>query len=163
MTRRVTCVLSAAAAALMMVGSSGCAPQPEQLLCGDPAAGRIHGTPLREVMHKLYYAVYEDQHLSELERDDLRQRYALDLAESVAALVKEVGEAPSTMPGVELDAPDAAAYAAYARELGARGEAIRAVAEAYETEKIGPAVEGMIDLCNRCHAHFEIPFVCGRP
>ncbi len=163
MTQRVTCVLSAAAAALMVVGIAGCAPQPEQVLWADPAAGRIHGTPLREVMYELHHAVYEDQHLSELERDDLRQRYALDLAETVAVLVKEVETAPSTMPGVRLDAADAAAYAAYARELAARGEAIRAVAEAYETEKIASAVDGMIDLCNRCHAHFEVPFVCGRP
>ena len=145
-------------AALLCIGAmAGCAVRQEPDLCRSYGEGEIHGTRLQEVMCTLRRAVYEDEHRSELERDDLRRRYALNLAETVATLTEELEDADAMMPGFRFAPDDAAVYAVYVRALKRGGENIRTIAQKYETEKLDPAVARMIRICNRCHARFGGP------
>jgi hypothetical protein len=141
---------------LWIGGTAGCAVQQETAVCSG-AGGEMHGTPLQEVMCTLKRAVYEDEHRSELERDDLRRRYALNLADTVAALTEEIADVETMMPKLRPGTGDADAYAAYTEALKGQGKRIRAIAEGYETEKIDHAVSEMIRICNRCHARFGGP------
>ena len=111
---------------------------------------KIESEELRLLMQELNMVVY-DRQKSELDRDDIRRRYALNLADVVKGFAKKIESIPVDKLGKELTAEDRALYLYYAQALYKDGEAINAVAQNYEIEKLESRVAKMEQTCNRCH------------
>ena len=112
---------------------------------------KIESEELRLLMRELNMVVY-DRQKSELDRDDIRRRYALNLADVVKELAYKIEHIPKDGLGENLTQKDRELYAHYARELYENGEAINDVAQKYEMEKLERAIDNMQQTCNRCHA-----------
>ncbi len=112
---------------------------------------KIESEELRVLMRELNMVVY-DRQKSELDRDDLRRRYALNLADVVKELAYKVEHIPQNELGKELTDHDQAIYVRYAHELYLNGEEIDRVAQKYELEKLDGAIAKTQQTCDRCHA-----------
>ncbi len=112
---------------------------------------KIESEELRLLMQELNMVVY-DRQKSELDRDDIRRRYALNLADVVKGFAKKIELIPADKLGNELTAEDREMYLYYAQALYKNGEAINAVAQNYEMEKLDSTIVKMQQTCNRCHA-----------
>jgi hypothetical protein len=102
-------------------------------------------------MLELNMVVY-DRQKSELDRDDIRRRYALNLADVVKELAYKIEHIPQDGLGENFTQKDRNIYMNYARELYKNGEEINDVAQKYEMEKLESAIAKMQQTCNRCHA-----------
>ncbi|MDA3947407.1 MAG: hypothetical protein PF439_12080 [Helicobacteraceae bacterium] len=112
---------------------------------------KIESEELRILMRELSMVVY-DRQKSELDRDDLRRRYALNLADVVKELAYKVEHIPQNELGKALTDQDKAIYERYAHELYLNGEEIGRVAQKYEMEKLDGAIAKTQQSCDRCHA-----------
>ena len=111
----------------------------------------IESEELRLLMRELNMVVY-DRQKSELDRDDTRRRYALNLADVVKELAVKIEHIAPDEPGQELTAKDRELYTRYAQELYKNGEEIHKVAQKYEMEKLESSMTKMQQTCDRCHA-----------
>ena len=112
---------------------------------------KIESEELRLLMHELNMVVY-DRQKSELDRDDIRRRYALNLADIVKDLAYKVEHIPQDGLGENLTQKDRELYIHYARDLYKNGEEINTIAQKYEMEQLERAIDSMQQTCNRCHA-----------
>lgn len=112
---------------------------------------KIESDELRLLMRELNMVVY-DRQKSELERDDIRRRYVLDLADVVKELATKIEHIAPDELGQELTIQDIDLYTRYAQELYKNGEEIYAVAQKYEMEKLESQMTKMQETCDRCHA-----------
>ena len=112
---------------------------------------KVESEELRLLMQELDMVVY-DRQKSELDRDDTRRRYALNLADAVKRLALKIEDIPQDGLGENLTSEDRKMYIRYAQELYKNGEAIYEVAHKYEIEKLESTVAQMQQTCNRCHA-----------
>ena len=112
---------------------------------------KVESEELRLLMQELDMVVY-DRQKSELDRDDIRRRYALNLAAVVKELAYKIEHIPQDGLGENLTQKDRVLYIDYARELYANGEEINDVAQKYEMEKLESTIDNMQQTCNRCHA-----------
>lgn len=112
---------------------------------------KIESEELRLLMLELNMVVY-DRQKSELDRDDIRRRYALNLADVVKELAYKIEHIPQDGLGENFTQKDRNIYMNYARELYKNGEEINDVAQKYEMEKLESAIAKMQQTCNRCHA-----------
>ena len=111
---------------------------------------KIESEELRLLMRELNMVVY-DRQKSELERDDIRRRYALNLADVVKELVAKIEHIAPDELGQELTAKDRELYTRYAQDLYKNGEEIHEVAQKYEMEKLESSMTKMQQTCDRCH------------
>ena len=111
---------------------------------------KIESEELRLLMRELNMVVY-DRQKSELDRDDIRRRYALNLADVVKELAYKIEHIPQDGLGENLTQKDRELYVHYARELYENGEEINDVVQKYEMEKLENAIDNMKQTCNRCH------------
>ena len=112
---------------------------------------KIESEELRLLMQELNMVVY-DRQKSELDRDDIRRRHALNLADIVKGFAKKIESMPADKLGNELTVEDREMYLYYAQELYKDGEVINTVAQNYEMEKLDSTIVKMQQTCNRCHA-----------
>ncbi len=117
----------------------------------DDKEHKIESEELRLLMLELNMVVY-DRQKSELDRDDIRRRYALNLADVVKELAYKIEHIPQDGLGENFTQKDRNIYMNYARELYKNGEEINDVAQKYEMEKLESAITKMQQTCNRCHA-----------
>ena len=112
---------------------------------------KIESEELRLLMRELDMVVY-DRQKSELDRDDMRRRYALNLADVVKELASKIEHIPQDGLGENHTNKDRKIYMYYARELYKNGEEINDLAQKYEMEKLESTIAKMQQICNRCHA-----------
>ncbi len=112
---------------------------------------KIESEELRLLMQELDMVVY-DRQKSELDRDEIRRRYALNLADAIKRLALKIEDVPQDGLGENLTSEDRKMYIVYAQELYKNGETIDAVAQKYEIEKLESTVAQMQQTCNRCHS-----------
>lgn len=115
---------------------------------------KIESEELKILMRELNMVVY-DRQKSELDRDDIRRRYALNLADVIKELAYKVENIPLNATEKVLDDQEKAVYTRYARELYMDGERIDIVAQKYELEKLDDAIAKTERTCERCHALFR--------
>ncbi len=114
----------------------------------------VESEELKILMRELNLVIY-DRQKSELERDDIRRRYALNLADTIKELAYKVEHIPSDVLKKRLNDAEVAVYTGYARELYRDGEQIHTVAERYELEKLDETIAKTERTCDRCHALFR--------
>mgnify|MGYP000105894008 CR=1 FL=1 len=115
---------------------------------------KIKSEELRLLMRELNMVVY-DRQKSELDRDDIRRRYALNLSDVVKELSYKIEHIPQDGLGENLTQKDRELYAHYANRLYKNGEEIYDVAQKYELEKLDNKIENMQRTCDGCHALFR--------
>ncbi|MGB6017990.1 MAG: hypothetical protein WBF77_00125 [Sulfurimonadaceae bacterium] len=112
---------------------------------------KIESEELRLLMRELNMVVY-DRQKSELDRDDIRRRYVLNLADVVKELATKIEHISPDELGKELAEKERELYTRYAQELYQNGEEIHAVAQKYEMEKLESSMAKMQQTCESCHA-----------
>ena len=110
----------------------------------------IESEKLTLLLHELDMTVYE-RFKSELEKDDIRQRYAMSLANTLKGLVKRMEE---TMPE-SLEKKDVNLYNGYVKELEKKANDIEVTAKRYELEKLKERLSVVQITCNDCHKRFR--------
>ena len=129
----------------------------------DPSAERGIGTEnhaqatlhMKRAMHEMYNVLY-DRHISELERDDERRRYAVKLSQRVLLISEEVRNYPKESGRSELADPEKkGAFMGLADRLKGHGEAIGERASNYDFRMLGDEIKKMVQTCNQCHAQFN--------
>ncbi len=114
----------------------------------------IQSQKLRNLMRELDLVVYERQK-SELERDKMRKRYVLTLADTLKKLSAEVENMPKGDLGSDLTSDDFDEYKRYAKRLNHDANELYALAQNYEFELLNRKMEDIKISCNSCHKQFR--------
>lgn len=114
----------------------------------------IQSEKLRLLMRELDLVVYERQK-SELERDKMRKRYVLTLADTLKKLSAEVENMPKGDLGSDLTPSDFDDYKRYAKSLNQDANELYALAQNYEFELLTRKMEDIKISCNSCHKQFR--------
>lgn len=110
---------------------------------------------MKRAMHEMYNVLYE-RHISELERDDERRRYAIKLSERVLLISEEIRKYPTQSGWEEFSHPKkTAAFLSLADRLKNHAEAIGKSASDYQFRMLGEEITNMVQTCNQCHAQFN--------
>jgi hypothetical protein len=146
-------------AAALMISLGGCAGGEREALpvLSDTKGASLHtvkSQTLKSVMHDLNNVVF-DRFYSEIDRDNMRVRYSKNIADIVASMSGDIEKIRQTGNELNLAPKERALFDALAAELAQEGESLRLIATEYQTERIRPALDRMIDVCNRCHAAFR--------
>ncbi len=114
----------------------------------------IQSQKLRNLMRELDLVVYERQK-SELERDKMRKRYVLTLADTLKKLSAEVENMPKGDLGSDLTSDDFDEYKRYAKRLNHDANELYLLAKKYEFELLNRKMEDIKISCNSCHKQFR--------
>lgn len=130
---------------------TGCMDQP---IIQNHHTHAVENRQLRLLMHELDTVAYE-RAKSELERDDMRRRYAMDMGKKIEKLAEklETFAFDEQLPATQED--DRHLFRRYAHNLYLNGEAIYKAAEAYELEKLPGSIQAMRSSCDACHERFR--------
>lgn len=136
-------------AALLLLGLSGCSMH-QQKEKSSSVRHMIKSEKLREMMRELDMVVYERQK-SEIDRDSLRQRYVLSLAQTLRNLSEELGKLKEHKEPSDLDV-----YKKHAALLQENAQQLDSVAHSYKFELLPQALQEVRNTCGSCHQHFGI-------
>lgn len=115
----------------------------------------IQSEALNSIMIELENLIFE-RFYSELDRDAKRIQYTWELGALLDEIVEDTKKIQKTAPySTKLTAHEAAEFISLAEELEQSAETLKKIAASYTTEKINPALEQMINVCNKCHAKFQ--------
>ncbi len=107
---------------------------------------------LKSIMEEIDVVVY-DNSKSELELDNVRRRYAINLAQKIKILTTK----SKTISDDELKqtiAPEnIGKFHKYMEELSKNGDAIYEVANNYELKKLDKKIDDMKQTCVSCHTN----------
>jgi hypothetical protein len=136
----------------LLVVFSGCSPREQNT---KPLVKHmIQSQKLRLLMRELDLVVYEPQK-SELERDEIRKRYALTLADTLKRLSVEVENMSKSDLGSNLAANDFDAYKKHAKLLNKNANELYELAQNYKFELIDKKMQDVKISCDSCHNHFR--------
>ena len=113
----------------------------------DSVRHMIKSEKLHLLMRELDMVVYERQK-SELDRDRLRKRYVLNLAQTIKELSSELEKIKTQ--------DDAEVYKKHAKLLEQSSNSLRLTAERYEFEMLDQNLQELKNICNSCHKHFRV-------
>ncbi|WP_455756397.1 hypothetical protein [Sulfurimonas sp.] len=105
---------------------------------------------LNILMQELDMVVY-DEYKSELERDDMRRRYAITLADNIKELIININQIPKNKLGEKIDIKNQKTFYTYLRELERSAKEIDSIAQNYELEKLDSKINYMKNVCDNCH------------
>jgi len=114
----------------------------------------IQSNELQTLMHEINMVVY-DKFKSELQRDNIRRRYALSLADKIKKLAHSIEIINPNQLGVNVNQNDIKVFRSYAKELNENSKEIYNIAQNYELEKIPSSLENMEKTCTACHNYFR--------
>jgi len=133
----------------VVFGLFGCSHSTQEL---DPSLRHmLKSEKLYITMKKLDSIVYERQ-LSELDRDRARGRHVLDLATTLRSLSSEleaISQIDEQKDKIEL-------YKSYAKLINTEAQALESITQNYTFEYLPQRVESIKNICNSCHAHFNV-------
>ena len=114
----------------------------------------IESDKLKELMREMDMVVY-DRLKSELQRDNIRRRYALTLVDEIKKLAFHVEEVDHYELSIDTANGDMKLFKSYAKELYKNAQEIRDIAQNYELEKLPTSLKNIEKTCNSCHIHFR--------
>jgi TolA-binding protein len=116
---------------------------------------RLQNEELRYLMRSLNEMVANEPQ-SALERDDMRRRYAGDLAGRLKTIADKIDALPESR-SIQMDAGERREFDVYVQQLRAHSETIGEIADRYALERLDGAMEAMVRTCNACHERFDFP------
>lgn len=114
----------------------------------------IESEKLRSLMLELDMVVY-DRLKSELDKDNIRRRYAMRLADSVKDIAIKIENISPKDLWKKIDQDDVKLFKLFSKQLYSHGIEIDEVAKSYELEKLSNKLDNMQRTCNSCHSHFR--------
>jgi len=156
MIKKSMAVLGLSAWIIVLGGCTG-AERDALPVLSDKEGASLHSVKsqkLKNVMHDLNNLVFE-RFYSEIDRDNMRVRYSKNIADIVASMSSDIEKIRQAGNELNLKPSEKALFDALAAELAREGENLRLIAVDYKTERIRPALDRMINTCNRCHAQFR--------
>ena len=114
----------------------------------------LESEKLSLLVHELDQVVY-NRLKSELERDNIRRRYALNLAETLKDLSDHLESISNDKLGTIVDKKDVDVYKQYAKKLYINSQEIHNIAQKYELEKLPSKLVEMLAFCNACHTEIR--------
>ena len=112
---------------------------------------------LNTLMHELDMVIY-DRFKSELERDNIRRRYALTLADTIKELSLKIKDIDCKKFDHKLSKEEIATYHKYSEELYENSIKIDTIAQRYEFEKLPQELDNLKQICNSCHNVFKVTY-----
>ncbi len=123
----------------------------------DSECHMIESRELRELMHELNMVVYY-RLKSELERDNIRRRYALTLAQTIKNLALKIKNIDYKKFTNKLSKEDLSIFKAYSQVLYSSSNKIEIIAKRYEFEKLPHELDSLQNICTSCHSKFGIAY-----
>ncbi len=117
----------------------------------------IESAKLNALMHELDMVIY-DRFKSELERDNIRRRYSLTLADTIKKLSQKIKNIDCEKFDTELSKEELCAYKKYSNELYDNSSKIYIIAKRYEFEKLPLELDNLKKICNSCHKEFGVAY-----
>jgi hypothetical protein len=114
----------------------------------------IKSEDLQHLIHEIDMVVY-DKYKSELQRDNKRQRYALNLAQTIKELAVDLEAVSPQELHVTQNAENIKIFKSFAEELSADAQQIQNIAQNYELENLPQYLDSIQNRCNACHATFR--------
>lgn len=114
----------------------------------------LESEKLKVLIHELNTVVY-NRVKSELEKDELRRRYALRYATTIKQVAKNVETLSLNQKGEMLSEDDKKLYASFAKRLYKNGEEIQRVVSKYKLEELNTQLIKAEATCNACHSKFR--------
>lgn len=139
--------------AAILFAFSSCAKKPEPTFASTKQH-MIESDRLDKLMHELNMVVY-NRPKSELEKDELRRRYALRYAKTLKELAQNVENLHYDQHEKELTQDDKRLYTSFAKRLYKNAQDIQSVASKYELEKLNIEMKRANATCNSCHLEFR--------
>lgn len=115
-----------------------------------PVRHMIKSEKLHLLMRELDMVIYERQK-SEIDRDAMRKRYLLTLADTLKNLSGELNKLVE-----EKSAKDQAAYKKHALLLEKNANDLEDLAQRYQFELLSQRLEEVKKSCSSCHQHFGV-------
>jgi hypothetical protein len=110
---------------------------------------------MKRVMHDMNNVFYE-RHISELERDEERQRYAFRLADKLITISQEIKKYPQESEQKRFNNPqDKERFIRLADQLKVHGKNIKSIASGYNIKALNEEIQNMTKTCNSCHLEFN--------
>jgi len=136
-------------AALLLLGLSACSTH-QQENKSSSVRHMIKSEQLREMMRELDMVVYERQK-SEIDRDSLRKRYVLTLAQTLRKLSSELSKIKQTK-----QLSDVQVYEKHASLLQENATDLENLAKSYKFELLPQSLQEVRNTCSSCHKHFGV-------
>ena len=114
----------------------------------------IESDKLNVLIHELNTVVY-NRAKSELEKDELRRRYALKYAKTIKQIAQNIQNLGYNQKGQKISEDEKKSYASFAKRLYKNGEDIQKVASEYKLEKLTTELIKAERTCNACHSKFR--------
>lgn len=156
MIKQLIHLAGAALSAVLLLGCMGEHGSALPKLSEEPGAAMhaVKSSKLKEVMHDLNNIVFE-RFYSEIDRDKMRVRYSKEIAGIVASMSKDIKTIQETGNELDLTEEQRLMFKTLAMELEQEGENLTKIATEYRTESIRPAIDRLVNTCNRCHGLFR--------
>lgn len=114
----------------------------------------LESQKLHILIHELNTVVY-NRVKSELEKDELRRRYALRYAKTIKQVAENVENLTYNQKGERVSEDDKKLYKSFAKRLYKNGEAIQKVVSDYKLEDLNSELIKTEATCNACHSKFR--------
>lgn len=114
----------------------------------------LESDKLHVLIHEINTVVY-NRVKSELEKDELRRRYALQYAETIKKVAINVKNLTYNQKGEKVSEDDKKLYSSFANRLYKNGEDIQKVVTEYKLEKLNSNLIKAEATCKACHSKFR--------
>ena len=121
---------------------------------GKASLHRVKSTELKAAMRDMNSLVFE-RFYSEIDRDNMRVRYSKEIAEMARSMAKDIRTIRQIGGALELKDEERQIFLSLAEELDRQSEDLLKVASSHKTEAIQPALDRLVNICNRCHEKFR--------
>jgi len=124
---------------------------------GENEGATVHAVKSKKlniIMNDLNNIVFE-RFYSEIEKDNMKLRYSKELSQIASELASDIKKIGNVGNDLNLDKNQKKVFMMMAKELQKESEHLQVVATNYETEKIKPTLDRMLNICNRCHLKYR--------
>ena len=114
----------------------------------------LESKKLHVLIHEMNTVVY-NRVKSELEKDELKRRYALQYAGTIKKVAVNLENLTYNQKGEKISEDDKKLYGSFAKRLYKNGEDIQKVASKYRLEELNAQLIKAQMTCNACHSKFR--------
>lgn len=132
----------------LLLGLFGCSSK--DTAKSTPVRHMIKSEKLHLLMRELDMVIYERQK-SEIDRDAMRKRYLLTLADTLKNLSGELNKLVD-----EKSSKDQAVYQKHALLIEKNANDLEDLAQRYQFELLSQRLDEVKQSCNSCHQHFGV-------
>ncbi len=133
---------------ILIMFLSGCISKDKHLTNADAHSQK--SSELSYLMRELY-SVIDDEHKSELERDDVRRRYALRLSDKIKEFSYQARLLSEEKLGKHVNENNLDAFGKNIQALQDKGKEIADISNSYELERLDAKLVELKNICNSCH------------